>query len=479
MDFLERLSAEDRERLLAASDSLHLSAGQTLIRRGEIGGDIYWVEAGSIEVVDTRHRPELVLDVLGPGSVLGEMSFVDSAPRSADVRAVSDAICYRWAQAALIRLLDEDTELSARFYRALSGAVVDRSRRKFGSVVVGGIDRLVEDSGSVPVAVAQKAREITDLSRQRWMEAETRLRVSASDSGGLRHTREALALIVEAAAAWLGPMEEHARALDAGEALRREVQPYLGRAKLVFLAQEGGLAANGAEFMAHLLLGEPAGDGPMGEEIDRGLLALPTAEGVRNRQRSAVRSVMQQLPEGRVLKVTLIHPNCGALLAQLVSRLASPGAIVTVIDGDRETLGVVDLGMHKRPEGVELRLVQEDLALLASGRSSLHHEPQDVIVVDGLVDHLPDRLVVALASWCGAHLAPDGRLVLTGSAPASDAEFFDHLVGWPLMRRSAKDLTKLVDSAGLHCEVVPVEESETHHGAVVRAGRTAGSLPRS
>ena len=111
------------------------------------------------------------------------------------------------------------------------------------------------------------------------------------------------------------------------------------------------------------------------------------------------------------MAVTVIQPNCGALLAKLVTRLSGQGGVVTVIDGDRETLAVVDLGMHKRPEGVTLRLVQEDLAALCAGRSEHHHEAQDVIVVDGLVDHLPDRMVASFAGWCSSHLHPEGRIV--------------------------------------------------------------------
>ena len=186
----------------------------------------------------------------------------------------------------------------------------------------------------------------------------------------------------------------------------------------------------------------------------------------------------RQTDEG-ALAVTLVHPNCGALLAQLVSRLTGRGGVVTVIDGDRETLGVVDLGMQTRPQGVELRLVQEDLALLATGRSTMHHPPQDIFVIDGLVDHLPDRLVIALAAWCADHLAPGGELVVTGSSLSTDAEIFDHVVGWPLVRRSPGELLSLLESAGLKGEEVPVEAPVSHAGVVVKAGLRPEGLPRS
>ena len=188
---------------------------------------------------------------------------------------------------------------------------------------------------------------------------------------------------------------------------------------------------------------------------------------------------MSDLPKERPANVTVIHPNCGALLAKVVMRLSGRSGVVSVIDSDRETLGVVDLGMHKRPEGVELRLVQEDLALIASGHSTLHHPLQDVIVVDGMVDHLPDRLVASLAVWCAEHLHPSGRAVFTCFGPSSDAVAFDHLVGWPHIRRTPGELAELLQSAGLSVEVQDVGDEEPHCGVVVEAVSAPGGLPRS
>ena len=52
--FLANLGAHATARLLSAGVVLELPPGATLIRRGEKGGDIYVVEAGSLEIVDDR-----------------------------------------------------------------------------------------------------------------------------------------------------------------------------------------------------------------------------------------------------------------------------------------------------------------------------------------------------------------------------------------------------------------------------------------
>ena len=101
MPFLDRLERPDRERLMAASRVLTFSRGAYVLRRGEPGGDLYMVEAGELEVVDTRSRPEIVIDSVGPGGLVGEMAFLDESPRAADVRAAMETRCLRWERGVL------------------------------------------------------------------------------------------------------------------------------------------------------------------------------------------------------------------------------------------------------------------------------------------------------------------------------------------------------------------------------------------
>jgi hypothetical protein len=471
VQFLERFNEEDQDRLLAACEAVHLKRGDYLLRRGERGGDVYLVDKGSLEVVDTRQRPEVVLDLLGPGTVVGEMAFMDASPRTADVRAVVDTTCQHWEQATLHRLLESEHDLAAAFYKALTGAVVDRVRSFTSTAVVGGLGKLVQDSGVVPAAVAEKAREIADLTRSVWVESDARLRINANDGEALNRARAAFGVLKEAVQTWISPMTDHGRAREAGDAVFKEVQPYLNRARAVVLAQGTGQEGMG-EFMAHLLLDEPKGEGPFGILLDDALLGLPSVRGLRSRMQDAVSATLHDVPDGRPAQLALIHPNCGAVLAQLVARRAQTGALITCIDGDRATLAFVDLGLPKRPKSVELRFVHEDLALLSTGCSPLHFEPLDAIIVDGLVDYLPDRLVASLAGWCRGHLRIGGGLVLTGMGPAPDEMLIDHMLRWPMIRRSGGELLELAESVGLSGSIMPSSAEEPHPGLVIRAVRT-------
>jgi len=56
-----------------------LAEGQQLFHEGEPGHQMYIVRSGTLELRLGRR----VLEVVGPGGVVGEMSLVDPAPRSA------------------------------------------------------------------------------------------------------------------------------------------------------------------------------------------------------------------------------------------------------------------------------------------------------------------------------------------------------------------------------------------------------------
>lgn len=63
--------------------SQHLDKGTVLLREGEVDDTLYIISAGHVEVTKLTGGENVVLHVMGPGSLAGEMGFVDSAPHSA------------------------------------------------------------------------------------------------------------------------------------------------------------------------------------------------------------------------------------------------------------------------------------------------------------------------------------------------------------------------------------------------------------
>ena len=68
-----------------------LKAGALLFREGDLSRDIYLVREGKLAVSQGQGVQQVDLALLGPNSVVGEMSLIDGLPRSATVRAVQES----------------------------------------------------------------------------------------------------------------------------------------------------------------------------------------------------------------------------------------------------------------------------------------------------------------------------------------------------------------------------------------------------
>ncbi|MGH9458216.1 MAG: cyclic nucleotide-binding domain-containing protein [Thermoanaerobaculia bacterium] len=118
---------DDDQRLLIESIGriVELDQGEHLIRAGEKDTRLFAVEQGVLEIVGPDGR---VLASVGPGDVLGEVSFIDDSPRSASVRAEGPSIVRSWEKRALLDSIQPEPETLARFAMALNLLLVERLR---------------------------------------------------------------------------------------------------------------------------------------------------------------------------------------------------------------------------------------------------------------------------------------------------------------------------------------------------------------
>jgi uncharacterized membrane protein len=92
IEFFEMLDEDDRTALAGVIDYEKLEAGQTLFQAGEPGESLFIVRSGEIElyIKDTTGQ-KIVLNVVRTGEMFGELSLLDSGPRSATAIALSEA----------------------------------------------------------------------------------------------------------------------------------------------------------------------------------------------------------------------------------------------------------------------------------------------------------------------------------------------------------------------------------------------------
>lgn len=89
--FLEAMPATDTEALLAAGRARTYRKAAPLLVEGESSDRIAVILSGRVKVfVSTDDGREVVLSMRGPGDLIGELSFLDGAPRSATAAAVEE-----------------------------------------------------------------------------------------------------------------------------------------------------------------------------------------------------------------------------------------------------------------------------------------------------------------------------------------------------------------------------------------------------
>jgi CRP-like cAMP-binding protein/Fe-S-cluster-containing hydrogenase component 2/thioredoxin reductase len=85
--FAGTLSSEDIASILALSRLQTFNAGETLIREGDTGFDIFVIRSGSVVAEKTIGGKDVFLSYVPAGSYVGEMALFDDGHRSATVRA--------------------------------------------------------------------------------------------------------------------------------------------------------------------------------------------------------------------------------------------------------------------------------------------------------------------------------------------------------------------------------------------------------
>lgn len=181
------LPEEDLRALCASAEEVRLNQGQQLFAEGDPGDRAYVVTEGTLEVVKASVGRQVLLNVLGPGSVVGEMALLEHNPRMASVNAQTDSHLLAITKDQLDELLDTSLPaVRALFYTTLGRLRATESLLRQGEKMaqLGTLTAGVAHELNNPAAAVKRgAGQIADLIA-RHAEA----RVGLADAG-LPHGR--------------------------------------------------------------------------------------------------------------------------------------------------------------------------------------------------------------------------------------------------------------------------------------------------
>lgn len=152
LEFFDRLRPDEQAALESTGRRQRYPRGTVIFREGSPASSVIIVRSGRVKVSsDTASGAEVVLAVRGPGALLGELSAIDGAPRSATVTALEPVIALAIPSAEFERHLLAHGRVAFVLMRELTRRLrdADRKRIEFGAFDTTGrvAARLVELAG--------------------------------------------------------------------------------------------------------------------------------------------------------------------------------------------------------------------------------------------------------------------------------------------------------------------------------------------
>jgi CRP/FNR family cyclic AMP-dependent transcriptional regulator len=178
------LAPREIEALAAVARSRSIASREELFHKGDAGTQVYAVVGGTLKVVTTSEAgDDVVLNLLGPGAVIGEVAVLCNAERSASVVALTDCELLAIERRDLLAFLRSHPDASL----ALMSVLAQRLRS---------LSELVEDTLflNLPVRLAKKLVALGQSHGQRTPEGlRIDLKLSQGEWGDLvGATRESI-----------------------------------------------------------------------------------------------------------------------------------------------------------------------------------------------------------------------------------------------------------------------------------------------
>ena len=116
-------SIPDKELQKVRTSKRTLAAGEALFHMGDPASAAFVVVSGRLKILriaDADGR-ELLLDIVGPGAVLGELAVFDDAPRSATIVALADSELVAIDRRDFMAVVRAHPDVAVKLLAALAG----------------------------------------------------------------------------------------------------------------------------------------------------------------------------------------------------------------------------------------------------------------------------------------------------------------------------------------------------------------------
>jgi CRP-like cAMP-binding protein/SAM-dependent methyltransferase len=442
LDIFQQLRQEDIHWLLATAELKTISANGILVREDDPSETIFFIADGLFEVYVYGGSGRLKVGQLGPGEIIGEISWLDRKPISATVRAVETSSVLALNIAALERKIAAEPGFAARLFRAIATLAAERLRTTTAQV------RRNEHAaqGAAPAGSAPAAAVLDKIADLKRLVAAAEVGSGPVPDPAATEIREAFAAVEQ---------ETHPESLQTADKLVDRLQ-----AELVPLIR---LSATGERCFAQprgyagdyrtiemIYNDAPAGTGRLGTVLDRCILDLAAAKAIRNRRRALASEILKSYAAtSKEFHVASLACGPASEIFDAFEKAGDKGRLqVSCIDTDREALAHVTARAQALKLSDQLQTFHGNLIYFATGRQELDLAPQDLIYSLNLTDYFSDEMAVTLIDWIHAKLRPGGRAILGNFHPKNPScGLMDHVLDWRLTHRDEAAMNQLFQSS--------------------------------
>ena len=448
LGLLNELDEEDVDWIFRTGFERQVIANTVVVREGEPLAYLYIVLEGLFGV-RVASVPDAEIGRLGPGEIIGEISFLENMLPSATVIAIESSLLLEIPSALLAERLKATPSFGAQFYRALAILNSRRVRERVSSLTTSFLAKL--DATSLSGETSKTFFSAIERFKSLLIQADG----EALKGGG--QVPEATALTAERAFldfcrvihATIGGSSAESSSVktELGARLQREMLPFILLTQTTerFYSKPRGYAGD-FQTINMIYENRPAGMGRIGPLVDRCFLNSPTAKAIRNRRVLLAKEIkgIVQAKDGAA-HVTSLACGPAEEIFDVFQELDDRRRLyASLVDIDLQALAhAADRRDHAELQD-RISLINANLVYLALGRQKLALNDQDLIYSIGLTDYFNDKFVIKLLNWIHGRLRLGGRVILCNFHPDNYCrELMDYVLEWRLIHRSKEDMDRL------------------------------------
>ena len=129
-EFFRGLPDDVIQRLSSHARQVFVPAGRPIFRKGDEGHGLLAVLSGVVKIsVHSEREREIVLNLIGPNEVFGEIALLDGQPRTADATAMTKCLLLALDRRDFLAVLTHEPALAVKLLAVVSGRLRQTSQQ--------------------------------------------------------------------------------------------------------------------------------------------------------------------------------------------------------------------------------------------------------------------------------------------------------------------------------------------------------------